>query len=350
MYVRIIMPLINESKGYDYKGRTPAGRCLLESRSGSGKLMLWIQDLKPEAIYHVNLIFREEGNYAGLPLCTLNPSPNGKAELRYLFDAGNIAGFGKALDDCLAVAIVASGGSAPLCAYKDAPLSWRGSFRKLEKNGPPEPVPMPLMEKEPEMAPIEVSETAEEVPEESDQEKQLREEEPYEEPPYPEEPHGEPPRQEEPHEEPPRPEESHEEPPRQEESPEKLPEAELSESMVTDVFEKEVEAILKSHTHMRPFKKQNRSVNWVRISLDEGLSLPDYIRDLLSEPFVEAAYSQYNHLILGKAADDGPKRYYIGVPALYSPGDKLAGFRQFKCSEDTEPSLGDYGYWLIFMS
>ena len=101
---------------------------------------------------------------------------------------------------------------------------------------------------------------------------------------------------------------------------------------------------------MHPFQKQSRHVEWVRISLDEDLQLPNYICDLLNEPFVETAYAQYSHLILGKATDEGPKRYYIGIPALYEPKDKIIGFRQFKCSEDSEHKPGDYGYWLIFMS
>ena len=124
----------------------------------------------------------------------------------------------------------------------------------------------------------------------------------------------------------------------------------VNEFPLAEKFRQEVDSILQSHTAMFPFQKQSREVKWVRISLEEELSMPDYASDLLKKPFTIEAYEKYNHLLLGKTCDDGPLRYYIGVPALYDAADKLIGFRQFKCSADAEPSVGDYGYWLIFIT
>jgi len=279
-YTRIIMPLTNETKGYEYKGRKPAGRCLLESRAGLGKLMLWVQDLKPETLYHVHMIFKSGG---GLKLCSLTVNEKGRGELSHSFNT-------ESLEDCAAVAVIASGTktSAPLCGYREGSFPWRNSYNLIKEEPPPKE---------------EAPEEKEEIPEEEEEE-----ETPYE--PLPPDP----------------------------------------ENTLTDAFKKEVEGLLKSHTRMQPFQKQSRDVIWVRISLDEDLSLPNYICDLLSDPFVEEAYNQYSHLILGKAVDAGPTRYYIGVPALYEATDKIVGFRQFKGSGDAEPTAGDYGYWLIFMS
>ena len=345
-YMRIFMPLVNESTGYEYKGKAPSGRCLLESRSGTGKIMLWVQDLKPEVLYRVHLIFKNENNYAGLPLCSLSPSLYGKAELRHSFDAADIEGFNLSLEQCLAVAIIATGGngiSAPLCGYKQDIQSWRNGFIRLEKA---KEAPKESIKETPEAieAPADVpSEISEEVPLEEISLKETSFKE------APEDILKEVGKKDD--------EEILEN--ALEDSEETLEDAAdeaiitfniCPESTLSEAFKNEVETILKSHTHMQPFEKQNRDVDWVRISLNEDLSLPDGIRDLLNEPFVESAYRQYNHLILGKALDEGLKRYYIGIPALYDPKDKIIGFRQFKCSEDTEPMPGDYGYWLIFMS
>ena len=297
-YIRIFMPLINEIKGYECKGKNPAGRCLLESRENSGKLMLWVQDLRPEVLYRVHLIFKVGKNYAGLPLCSLSPRPGGKAELRHTFNAADIEGYGLSLEQCLAVAIIAGNEAAPLCAYRGEIFPWRNGFTILVKDRKPEE-PKEERHEEPEETIIEpIEETIEEVIEEK-----LKE-----------------------------------------------PEILITATTLTESFKNEVEAILKSHTHMQPFEKQSRHVEWRRISIDEDIPFPNYICDLLSDPFVEAAYKQYNHILLGKADDDGPKRYYIGIPAQYDPKDKIIGFRQFKSSEDKEPEPGDFGYWLIFMA
>jgi hypothetical protein len=278
------------------------------------------------------MIFREGNGYAGLPLCPLTVRPGGKAELRFAFDATNVEGYGMAMEHCLAVVVLAAGGSdtaAPLCGYREGSLPWRSGFKVMEKKKaevrPPDPAPVPIVTVvEPEVkSEIEVVKLEIAGPEVTVEEiKALAEEASATEPDELDE--------------------------TEEDSP--VPPPHDPESGITDAFKDEVEAILKSHTHMKPFEKQNRQVQWVRISLDENLSLPNYICDLLSEPFVESAYRLYNHLILGTTADTGPKRYYIGVPALYDPKDKLVGFRQFKTSENKDPILGDYGYWLIFMS
>ncbi|MCL2420247.1 MAG: hypothetical protein FWD03_00145 [Defluviitaleaceae bacterium] len=319
-YIRIVMPLASETKGYEHKGKTPSGRCLLESRAGTGKLMLWVQDLKHEALYRVHLIFKSDNTYAGLPLCALSVPPTGKAELRCTFDPANIEGYGFPLDQCLAVAIISGEGraaSAPLCGYQEGPIPWRNGFMILEKNKKELPKEAPAIPKaEPPKAPaitIEVPEVP--VPEEIAPEEIIPEAL--------------------------TPEAIVESPPTTPPTP---------TSTLSDTFKQEVDAILKTHTKMQPFQKQNRDVEWVRISPDEELSLPEDVRSLLNDPFVKNAFSQYSHLLLGKTTDDGNLRYYIGVPALYNPEDKAIGFKQFKGSKDADPVDGDYGYWLVHIS
>ena len=371
-YTRIFMPLIDETKGYEYKNKVPVGRCLLESRGGEGKLMVWVQNLKPEALYRVNLIFKEGNVYAGLPLCSLSVRSEGKAELRHNFNAADIEGFGRSLDQCLGVAIIVVGDSntaAPLCGYRSGILPWRSGFKKVEP---------PVQKEREEKAKIEIAEEVlEEVSEEEDKdtagEKIINDEEKEvayaeiadkgiadeeDEGAVEDEIKGDKEEfQEAAEESQEAAEESQETVESQEVVEEQAEEQKIDtpmvsapENVLSDVFKEEVEAVFKTHTHMNPFEKQNRQVKWVRISLSENLSLPSDICGLLSGPFVEDAYKKYSHIILGKADDDGPMRYYIGIPSLYDPKDKIEGFKQFKCSEDKKPQPSDYGYWLIFMS
>ena len=363
-YMRLIMPLVGETKGYEYKNKTPSGRCLLESRSGAGKMIMWVQDIKPDALYRVMLIFKEGKFYTGLHLCNLHVNQDGKTGHKYSFNADDIEGFKRSLTDCLGVAVVVAGegSSAPLCGYKSEILPWRHGLKVLDRRELSESVVQPKSTKQ---------SGSKKQSEETDQsaskkkstsKKQRTKKESIN---------------------------------KQSENPsddiinessetssddiinessetssddiinessetssddivnepsEDIPFKPDPENALSDTFKEEVKSILHTHTHMHPFEKQNRNVDWVRISLDENLSLPNNICDLLTEPFVEEAYRKYNHIILGKASDVGPRRYYIGIPALYDPKDKIIGFRQFKCSEDKEPENGDYGYWLIFMS
>lgn len=400
-YIRIFLPLTTETKGYEYNTKTPSGRCLLESRSGTGKLILWVQDLKPEALYRVHLIFKSGSGYVGLPICPLTVRPNGKGEARYTFDAANIEGFGMSLDECQALIIIAgSDTAAPLCGYRNEILPWRRNFKKLNKspkvpieprsssvdskptlrerevNTPSEPKlneTSPEMAKETTESEIRVEETLGESPrgeqtigfivgdpikeegisdkivtdeaftgeipkegsnkEGMDKETSANEDEDVDQGNFAKEGIKEDINTEGVEEE------SIYDPP-----------AFDPENTLTDVFKEEVAMRLESNTHIQPFQKQSRKVQWVRISIDENLTLPNHICDLLTKSFVENAFRQYSHLILGATTDVGPKRYYIGVPSLYNPKDKIVGFRQFKCSEDKYPKLGDFGYWLIFMS
>jgi len=327
-YIRTFMPLENETSGYEHMGKSPSGRVLIESRGGQGKLTLWVQDLKVEAIYKVHLIFKSESGFSGLPLCPLNVQANGKAELRHSFDAANIGGFGLSIDECLAVAIIATGASgttAPLCGYKDGkPLAWRGGFKRLEKEAEKKEekvVERKVVEKKV------VEMKAEKV------EKEVIEEAPPLEPQLlpVESPEPEP------------------EPEPVKEIPPTSPLAIEVESSISQTFRNEAENIFKTHTQMKPFLKQKRDVKWIRISPHEELDFPKTIKEQLNKPFVEKAYSQYNHLIFGKTIDDQELKYYIGIPATYDADDEMQGYKQFKIKTGAKAKAGDYGYWLIFV-
>jgi hypothetical protein len=106
---------------------------------------------------------------------------------------------------------------------------------------------------------------------------------------------------------------------------------------------------MQNNVKMQPFKKQNKDVSWVRISLDELIHLPVDIWEFINSPFIVSAYKKYKHLILGEVKDS-PKEYYLGVPEQYLDEDKTVaielGFFQFKCCDDSKEKVGMHGYWL----
>ena len=129
-YTRFFMPLENEAAGYDFKGRTPAGRCIVEIRDGTAKLSVLTQDIRAETRYGVYLIFPENGRYAGVSMGSLNADQKGKAEMRKDIESSALGSF--KLDDLAVVAVIDSSNTttvaSPLCGYRDRPISWRGNF------------------------------------------------------------------------------------------------------------------------------------------------------------------------------------------------------------------------------
>ena len=163
-YSRFFMPLLSEATGYDFKGKTPAGRCIVESRNNAGKLSLWAQDLKPETKYSIYIIFAEGGQFVGFPMGQLNVDGKGKAEFRRDISPGDVHNF--MLKEVVSVAVIATnamGTISPLCGYRDMQVPWRHAFRiwKKEKH---EPAREELQPKSDKMDDVPAEETHEELP------------------------------------------------------------------------------------------------------------------------------------------------------------------------------------------
>lgn len=133
-YSRYFMPLSCESPGFGFKEKQPAGRCILEAKGNAGKLSIWVQDLKPETIYGIYMIFIDGDRFAGQPVCPLSVDGKGKAEIRHDFNADNVNGCGFPLTACIAVAVMATRAAAPtapLCGYRDKMVSWKHGYIDL---------------------------------------------------------------------------------------------------------------------------------------------------------------------------------------------------------------------------
>ena len=378
-YIRYFMPMISEATGYGFKGRHPAGRSIVESRSHGYKLTIWAQDLKTETFYNTYLLFADSGRYAGIGMGRLPVDEKGKGELRRDFDEDTLCGF--ALTEIVAVAVIAkdaAGVVSPLCGYKDSVVSWRHGFY--------EHVRVTVAYKHEEVPMVELSVLCEETPcQQHDEVSALWEDGPAPQPDglitCPMEtfssqsettsvPSGEMPILPDetpchPPEEAPLPNEEWRMPIPQTPEPQMaipLPlgfqtvvsqtsrpdiapqelapthntatQGEISKSFrmaldrlradtrghsVTPVHQiNQLDAIFETKEPIFPFQSQARETAWVSFTLSDQVPPPANKPRLFEDPFIHTAIAEYEHLILGMTIDHGPRRYIIGVPGVYN--------------------------------
>ena len=376
-YHRYFIPLTPDSKGYEQSGKEPLGRCILEDRGKTGKLSLWVQDLKAEAAYKIVLILSEAGQYTGVSLGSLYVDGKGKGEFKSEFDLLSLAN-GQELSRVCAVAVMTGSGElvCPLTGYKDSPVLWKNHFTMLngenknrnkitpdvsapsdkendtarvrpvteptgqqpvpdkeevcETGTPPDPggVSVP----EPNMDPLQAEETCD--TQEGDYEYEPDVDEYFE---YFEDGFN-----------------AYKNSDGTEEDT-RLSEEEIPENIRQDEIDYEILSNLKevfeNNIDITPFEQKSADEKWVRISLREPVYLPVEYRLLMNHPLIIAAYKKFNHLILGRMADEGRTQYILGVPGIYEPqygnAVRQMGFTQFKTVlEGKGLNPNDYGYWL----
>ncbi len=108
-YHRSFIILKPESKGYGFNpNKEPAGYCKFEIRRGIGKAYIYLQDIKPssalDGIYEAYLISIDD-SIKPCKLASLHIDEQGKGEHIASFDANDIMGSGKSLEEFHALAI-----------------------------------------------------------------------------------------------------------------------------------------------------------------------------------------------------------------------------------------------------
>ncbi|MCL1786876.1 MAG: hypothetical protein FWG38_02715 [Defluviitaleaceae bacterium] len=363
-YLRYFMPLVPETKGYEFKGRTPSGRCVIEERYGTGKLFVWVQDLKPEATYSVYLIFADiaaPDGYVGLSMGTLPVEPGGKAEFRQEIPQAQHPFKPEALT---AVAVVANDTPAtesPLCGYRHKQAPWRQRFKVWEAKTPHAPPqagdvadPCP-MEKTPDIEPDEwCPETdtppvvaqaipMEDVEEIEDAEEVEEVEETPISAPIPMAPNTRPTAK------------THEPPtPPRATKPKtagiSVPGATPPQPQPAHASAPQrIEAVFNAGVLCTPFgQTPDSDTHWVTCREPGQIPLPPTRPYLMNEPFMQTAWADYEHFILGIATGP-PAQYVIGVPCKNTAKNEVVathlGFTRFEYSENSDAD----GYWLMFL-
>ncbi|NLY61445.1 MAG: hypothetical protein GX054_08100, partial [Clostridiales bacterium] len=108
-YHRSFIILKPESKGYGLKpNKEPAGYCKFEIRRGIGKAYIYLQDMKPssalDGTYEAYLISIDD-SIKPCKLASLHIDDHGRGEHVASFDANDIMGSGKSLENFHALAI-----------------------------------------------------------------------------------------------------------------------------------------------------------------------------------------------------------------------------------------------------
>jgi len=404
--------MTSETTGYGHKGRQPAGRSIIESRDSGYKLTIWAQDLRSETFYNTYLLFADGARYAGISMGLLPVDEKGKGELRRDFDAEVISGF--QLQDIMAVVVLVKGTAgvvSPLCGYKDRPVSWRHGFYEYERRVAENMhVDTPVVELPPEQpatpdilpATEESAAPLVEIALPSDGEHPQDPAQSVETPgQVPEEidtclPHEDSPEEIATHQPESgaleeivlaQPEEDSKDNviPRQYPAHNQyptLPPGEISKSFRTALDQLRAEtmanmtpntsdpmdsahqayskntnaldAMFETKEPITPFQRQARKTTWVSFTPTDPVPPPTNKPHIFQDPFVQAALTEYKHLILGVTTDGRPRRYIIGVPGTNNNESRQKarqlGFTQFKPCDETQPSWGTLGYWLMFVT
>ena len=386
-----------DSNGFEQGGKEPMGRCVLEDRGKSGKLSLWVQDLKT-APYKVVIILSEIGKYTGMTLGSLYVDGKGKGEFKNEFDLTGLAD-GQGLSRVCAVAVFAGSGGEMLCplvGYKDGSVLWKNHFSmrenerqdKIQQAAAKSPESGARTDSDIRIIPVsKANATSQEIasvnpasqeaaaasaseapadpleteagikepftdaaqggsddadPTESPNEynadgdfiKYL--ENGYDSAEYGDE------------------QDFHDSDlavnPDEFPPPDDTAEYESQEAADYEVLSN-LKEVFDNNIEITPFETKSPDEKWVRVSLREPIYLPVDYRLLMNHPFIIAAYKKYNHLIMGYITDNGKTRYILGVPGVYEPQYVNTvhhlGFTQFKTVLDKkELNPDDHGYWL----
>ena len=110
-----------------------------------------------------------------------------------------------------------------------------------------------------------------------------------------------------------------------------------------------VRDLFNSSDAIEPFEKKDSHIEWVRISMPELISIPQFSYEWCTNPVITYCYQKFGFLILGK--DKEIEQYYIGIPDVYDARrefilsiDKIEAFRGQK---EEYLQQGDYGYWIV---
>ncbi|QUI21015.1 hypothetical protein HZI73_01310 [Vallitalea pronyensis] len=385
-YNRQIIDLKEEERGFTTQSRGPYGYCKLETRGKKSRIKLNVNHLEnAHNVYRAQLIKTDSDATQIINLGVMDIDDQHSGTLNISVDSGNVAGSGYGIDDFSIIAIASLDNRRhpifPLIGYiKDANPSWKQYVHTSDTKKtytPTEPVRQEVQEAKTKQQ-KEDTPRAKVLADKPIQENHV-DERPMD--PY----HDE-------HMTSFTPEFNAEEKPFVQEPviPHSMNEKEASlgshekdaspyysdhtynakesieiNDMGNQTFDiikkhfepKELEEIHKNifrdYPKMNPFEKEDSNKEWVRIEPADIIYFPMDTWMLTNNTFLLNGYKRYKHLILGRDKEtyDSQPRFYLGVPGIYHPKDRVAayfyGFKEFICCADTKTKAGEYGYWIV---
>lgn len=154
--------------------------------------------------------------------------------------------------------------------------------------------------------------------------------------------------------------------PEQKTSKQKTPEQEASKPESADIHVAEVpmrnifpelewnerwKSMLEEYPVSQPF--ENKAITCVRVELKDLRELPKRYWYLGNNSFLLHGFFNYHHLLIGNEAGDDGERWFLGVPGVYQPQERVMaaifGFQEFIPEqghhEHTGEPLNQFGYW-----
>lgn len=154
--------------------------------------------------------------------------------------------------------------------------------------------------------------------------------------------------------------------PEQKAPEQKAPEQEASKPESADIHVAEVpmrnifpelewserwKSMLEEYPVSQPF--ENKAITCVRIELKDLRELPKRYWYLGNNSFLLHGFFNYHHLLIGNEAGDDGERWFLGVPGVYQPQERVMaaifGFQEFIPEqghhEHTGEPLNQFGYW-----
>lgn len=130
-YSRFFVTLKQERPDYCLDFRPVMGRCIIEIRNGKGKMMAYVQGLKPQVLYKLYLVACTDMTSDGVAVGSVQVDSSGKGELKCEFDPDNVNDTGYSIEKFNAVTLmVPKNGEivAPLVGYFENPVMWKNNF------------------------------------------------------------------------------------------------------------------------------------------------------------------------------------------------------------------------------
>jgi len=363
--------LKEDASGYGMEGRIPQGRCVIEARGGSGKVLIYVQDLKPQVAYKAILIKRGSDRSIGTYLGLLEVGANRRAEMNYEINPDDVGGSGLPIEDFDTVSITLNDGRLVflLSGSNAGDNRWKNNLEFGIRN---EELKNEEIKTEVQaVEPFREEETLLEEQPSPKEEFSIEEQSFPEEEPSPEEQARILPfvklasaEDYDPHlafketiqrlnmeltelaEITSASEDGQNEEPGTYQDPDNT-------SAIEDEFTEihSAETIPERHDSMSPF--ENDTAVWKKITLRELALLPIDVFDYEQKAIVAASFYRHGHLILGNAPDDSQADYTVGVPGIYSSDDgrsfQKLGFGTFR-GKQGESGPGAEGYWLKELS
>ena len=339
-YNRYFINLYQQDTYCTVSPKEAMGRCRIETKADKGKIYIWVQNLKKDT-YDVYLINASENECKSINIGQLSSNSHGYGEINFNFTVDNILDTNIPIEKINVVAITPQNKKTivALDGYKNSKIKWRDLFAMDDKNFAADEKENEIEEPKANESIQNENETDHEKTEIFHSQKQdctgsenLNEALEFE---------------------------------TADKNNFKALAAKISQEIeqlnqYKFISEEELMSLkpkkdvsinymLENNAKMSPFEKQNRNVNWVRVSIRELINLPIDYWNLANHPFVLSAYYKNKHMIFG--CDAKKDEYILGLPDKYQPEYKgilkKLGFVQFKCCQDKLPIKNDYGYWLM---